>query len=142
MVIATPAESRIGRTALPCKTIDDEIRRQVQLILWNTQPEKRVPERRREKRHPFPYPIQLIPLDSDGRPLHNDMLVVIGRHLSEHGLDFFNPEPVPFRKVIASFSCGTGRVAFLLDLSWCRFTQHGWYENGGRFLHTLPSPLL
>jgi hypothetical protein len=26
----------------------------------------------------------------------------------------------------------------MMDLTWCRFGRHGWYENGGRFLQILP----
>jgi len=32
-------------------------------------------------------------------------------------------------------------VGFLVDITWCRFTQHGWYDSGGRFLHAVPSPI-
>ena len=31
--------------------------------------------------------------------------------------------------------------AFLIDLKWCRFTRHGWYESGGRFLESVASPM-
>jgi hypothetical protein len=33
-------------------------------------------------------------------------------------------------------------AAFLLDIKWCRFTQYGWYDSGGRFLQTLQSPIV
>ena len=69
-------------------------------------------------------------------------MVVVGRHLSEHGLTFYHPKPLSFRRVIATLETANGaRLAFLLDLSWCRFTRHGWYESGGRFLDTVASPL-
>jgi hypothetical protein len=43
--------------------------------------------------------------------------------------------------VIASLECGKGRwLAFLMDVSWCRFTKGGWYESGGRFLQTALAP--
>jgi hypothetical protein len=32
-------------------------------------------------------------------------------------------------------------MGVLVDLKWCRFTRHGWYESGGRFLQIVPSPL-
>jgi len=28
-----------------------------------------------------------------------------------------------------------------VDLAWCRFNRHGWYDNGGRFTAVVPSPL-
>ena len=27
-----------------------------------------------------------------------------------------------------------------MDLTWCRFNGHGWYENGGRFLAAVNLP--
>ena len=44
--------------------------------------------------------------------------------------------------LIASLESGSGQwFGFLIDVSWCRFTRHGWYESGGRFLQCAPSPL-
>ena len=34
-----------------------------------------------------------------------------------------------------------GWIGLLLELTWCRFTRHGRYDNGGRFLAVVPSPL-
>ena len=28
-------------------------------------------------------------------------------------------------------------IGFLIDISWCRFTQHGWYDSGGRLLQVV-----
>jgi len=98
-------------------------------------------ERRREARHPFPYPIHLTPLD-DGRPDVSRTIVVIGKHLAPHGLDFYYSQPIAEKRVIASLDRGhEGWIGLLVELTWCRFSRHGWYDNGGRFLAVVPSPL-
>jgi hypothetical protein len=43
--------------------------------------------------------------------------------------------------MIASLSVGGEWVGLLLDLKWCRFTADGLYDNGGRFVAAVPSPL-
>jgi hypothetical protein len=121
---------------------EEEIASQVQLALSSPCPERHLPERRREKRHPYPYPVYLTPVGRDGTTPAGPTIVVMGKHLSEHGLDFYHREPLPYRRVIASLACGSGHwVGLLLDLSWCRFCRHGWYDNGGRFLQSVDSPL-
>lgn len=100
------------------------------------------PDRRRAPRQAYPYPLQLTPLDTSATPLAAETTAVLGKFISPQGLDFYHREPLTDRRVIASLSCGTDRwVAFLLDLRWCRFNQYGWYESGGVFLRTVPSPL-
>ena len=72
-----------------------------------------------------------------------DPLVVLGKHLTNQGLDFYYQHPVSHRRVIASFECESQqRVEILMDLTWCRFSGHGWYENGGRFLSAVNVPVL
>ena len=99
-------------------------------------------DRRDDRREPFPYPIYVTPVAEDGTPCTADTFVVLGKHLSERGLDFYYEAPLSYRRVIASWECCDGRwLALLLDLRWCRSTRHGWYENGGRFLQAVESPL-
>lgn len=106
---------------------------------WRHRPQGR--DRRFDRRESFPYPIDIIPVASDGRVLHEEGIVVLGKHLSERGLDFYYQAPLPYRRVVASWECpGGDRAALLLDLRWCRCTKRGWYENGGRFLQVLASP--
>ncbi|HTN74722.1 MAG TPA: hypothetical protein VL096_05725 [Pirellulaceae bacterium] len=127
---------------LPGSPEESTIVSQVRLVLSNPFPERNLTERRREKRHPYPYPIYLTPVCRDGKTPEGKTVVVVGKHLSEHGLDFYHREPLPYRRVIASLACGSGAwVGLLMDLSWCRFCRHGWYDNGGRFLSAVPSPL-
>ena len=135
---ANPAGSR---TAAP-STADKNIREQVRLLLGSGQLRTPSGERRKEKREAYPYPVYLTPVDKQGNVQCDDTVVVLGKHLSELGFDFYHREPLPYRRVIVSFELGSHRsVAMLLDLTWCRFGRHGWYDNGGRFLATVPSPL-
>jgi len=70
-------------------------------------------------------------------------LVVIGKHLARHGLDFYCPQPLAEKRVIASLDCGRqGWIGLVVELEWCRFSRHGWYDNGGRFVGIVRSPLL
>lgn len=100
---------------------------------------RRLPERRRDLRHPYPYPIFLTPLEDDGETPASTSLVVVGKHLSERGVDFYCHEPLPYRRVIASLEWSKDAwIGLLLELTWCRFTRFGWYDNGGRFLRVAP----
>jgi len=123
-------------------TSRDRVAQSVEAAIAAVDPSRRAMERRREARHPYPYPIHLTPVDADGRPQVERTFVVIGKHLAPHGLDFYCRQPVPERRVIASLDCGqAGWIGLVLELAWCRFGRHGWYDNGGRFLAVVPSPL-
>jgi hypothetical protein len=120
-------------------TDEFEVRDYVRQALAGPLAPRKLPERRRDQRHPYPYPIYLTPVGSDGETPAGPSLVVVGKHLSERGLDFYCHEPIPHRRVIASLECGKDSwVGLLLDLTWCRFTRFGWYDNGGRFLRVAP----
>ena len=120
----------------------DEIRTQVWGLLSTLYPKVSIVERRHETRYPFPFLIHLTPIgDEDLTPCGGN-IVVVGKHVSEKGLGFYHPAPLPYRRVIASLEGPRqGWYAFLLDLRWCRFTRQGWYESGGRFLEAVASPL-
>ena len=99
-------------------------------------------ERRRCLRVPFPYPIYLTPVDATGEVEHEKSFSVVGRQLSERGLDFYHNEPLTSRKLIASLAGEDDRmISLVLELTWCRFGRHGLYENGGRFVSIARSPL-
>lgn len=116
---------------------DDHMRRQVRELLGGLFPSGPF-ERRHEQRYPYPKLIQLMPTNSDGAAAIGPKIVVSGKHLSETGLSFFHPQPLPYRLVIAVLeSADRSKHGFLLDLDWCRFTQLGWYESGGKFLRAV-----
>ena len=84
---------------------------------------------------PLPKLIQLRPVAPDNVTLLEGLVIVAGKHISEDGLSFFHPAPLPYRLVSASLEKSDGgRAEFLLDVDWCRFTQLGWYESGGKFV--------
>ncbi|MGA2620052.1 MAG: hypothetical protein ABSF26_20740 [Thermoguttaceae bacterium] len=120
----------------------DQVRAQLWGLLSTLYSPSGAPERRGESRYPFPYLFHLHPVGDDGLTPCGPGVVVAGKHISARGLDFYHPHRLPYRRMIASLESGSGQwFGFLIDVSWCRFTRHGWYESGGRFLQCAPSPL-
>lgn len=135
-------ESRLDCSPEGKEASDDSVRMQVWSILGNLYPRGNLVERRRERRYPYPYLVHLTPVGPDGLTPHGESMVVVGKHLSDQGLGFYHPKPISHRRMIATLEVAGGRaLAFLVDLTWCRFTKQGWYESGGRFLQAVPSPL-
>lgn len=121
---------------------DNEVQTQVWALLSALYPRVDVIERRRETRYPFPHLVHLTPVGQDGISPTGEPVVVVGKHISQRGLGFYHPKPLPYRRMIASLESSNGRwIAFLVDLNWCRFTKQGWYESGGRFLEAVSSPM-
>lgn len=119
---------------------DDAVRKQVWKLLSAVYPGGHLVERRTDQRYPYPRLITLHPMLGDGRTPAGPPLTVVGKHLSERGLGFFHPEPLPQRLVVVSLDKGDGRrLSFLLDVHRCRFTPQGWYESGGRFVAAVPT---
>jgi hypothetical protein len=125
------------------QTPEGLVRGQVWEILTAVYPRRNCGERRAVQRFPYPQLLYLTPLEADGVTPAVGSVVVVGKHLSERGLGFYyQHKPLPYRRMIASLEVPGGRwVGFLLDITWCRFTQHGWYDSGGRFLQAMPSPV-
>ena len=117
---------------------DEQVQQQVRSLLESRFRLTKHDERRRFQRHPFPYLIRLTPVEDDDCTPCGQPIVVVGKQLSEQGLDFYHPQPIPFRRAIASLQTRGGQwLSFLVELTWCRFTEHGWYDNGGRFLQVI-----
>ena len=119
---------------------DDPVAKRVLAALVKRGGSRRGHERRNEQRYPYPHPVYLTPLAGDG-PCVEETVQVIGKHLSEHGLDFYHREPLPYRRMIASLEVNGQWLGLVLDLKWCRFTSDGLYDNGGRFVAAVSSPL-
>jgi len=129
-------------TAAAAAESEDDVRLQVWGLLSTLYPRRQLVERRREHRYPYPCLLPLTPVAADGITPAGESVVVVGKHLSERGLSFYHTSPIPHRRVIASLETTHGTwVGFLVDLTWCRFTRHRWYESGGKFLQTVASPL-
>jgi len=116
------------------------LRQRIHHLLARLYPHGRCPERRSEARFPFPYLVRLTPVKDDGRTQLGPPVVVVGKHISEHGLGFYHPTPLPYRRVKAEVLGGGDEAAnlcVLMDLTWCRFNREGWYDGGGRFLEMI-----
>lgn len=120
---------------------DERVREQVWSLLSGSHCVRNTAERRAVQRFPYPHLLLLTPIAPDGRTPLCESLVVVGKHLSERGLGFFHPHPLPYRRIVASLRSSQGAAAhFLMEVTWCRFTEHGWYESGGRFLRPTADP--
>lgn len=118
--------------------VDEQVRSHVRALLSLLYPPGRGVERRRDVRYPFPFLLTLTPLGPQGHEPAGEDVVVAGKHLSERGLGFFHPGPLPHRRVLVRVSApGRRALRCVLDVSWCRFMNQGWYESGGRFLEVL-----
>ena len=124
------------------KTVEDEVRKQVWGLLSRVYQPAQASERRADQRYPLSQLVYLTPVGPDGFSHAGEPLIVVGKHVSERGLGFFHQQPLPHRRMIDSMELDRGDwVAFLIDLRWCRFTRHNWYESGGRLLQAVPSPV-
>jgi len=131
------AETIPAESAVPSLTevySDDQVRRSARIIMSRAGARRNpVTERRQDSRQAFPYPFQITPVDGDV-PLVEATLSVIGKHMSERGVNFYHSESISYRRVIATFESDHEFLHLMLELTSCRFGGHGWYENGGRFL--------
>lgn len=121
-----------------------EMRGIVHRVLWYLQTTHKCAERRRAQRHAYPYPLRIWPASAcrvsrDGSlETVGEGSIVIGKHLSTGGLDFYTREPIADRKVVVSLDDGDVQsIQVLTELTWCRFSGQGMYLNGGRFLRPL-----
>lgn len=147
MELSTTDFSTPGFATAPLKVNlnehENEVRARVRSIIGATSENSRwaYADRRRDQRYPYPSLLYLTPVDRSGRPLTEQTVVVVGKTLTERGLDFFHQQPIPHRRVIVTLEAPGGYAAsFLVDLTWCRYTKQGWYDNGGRFLEMAPCP--
>ncbi len=126
------------------ETLGVEMRGIVHRVLWYLQTTHKCAERRRGQRHAYPYPLRIWPAGAcstsrDGSiETVGEGSIVMGKHLSTGGLDFYTREPIADRKVVVSLDDGDAQsIQVLAELTWCRFGGHGMYLNGGRFLRAL-----
>jgi hypothetical protein len=125
--------------ALPSE-LAEHVRNVVSYVKSHSGPKpRRFHERRHTKRQAYPYLIELVPINDRNAPC-GDPLLVLGKHLSDHGLDFYHQGPLPHRRLLARLETGDVEpVQLVIEISWCRFIKRGWYESGGRFLRLAPA---
>ena len=89
-------------------------------------------------RVPIPALFRLTPLDTRHGGPAGEAVVVVGKNLSQRGIGFFHYRPIPYRRAVIELDQPElGRWAAEIDVQWCRFTQVGWYESGGRVVRVL-----
>ena len=120
----------------------ERIRRSVHSAISLYHPSLARIERRAEPRYPYPYPFYLTPLSDKQAILTDATFSVIGRHLSEHGLDFYHPQPLAHRRLIATLPSLAGQwIGLVIELTRTRLSGHGWYDYGGKILGVVePAP--
>ncbi len=138
---SSPAGLPIAHPAVGSQ--QERIRREVYSALSLYHPSLKYLERRREPRFPYPYPFHLTPISDAGLILVEATLSVIGRHLSEHGLDFYHRDPFPYRRAIATLPAMAGQwIGLVIELKSTRLSGHGWYAYGGRIVGLVePAPM-
>lgn len=115
----------------------DDIHTQAAALVRHVVRGSRVVEQRSSPRYPFGRLVQLVPIDSAGRPLVDKTIVAVGKNVSLVGMSLFHHQPLPYRHVLACIEMSPdASFRIPLDLNWCRFTRLGWYESGGRFSTT------
>ncbi|GAB4134318.1 hypothetical protein [Thermopirellula anaerolimosa] len=119
---------------------DEAVRDGVWQTLSALMPDVHPGERRECVRFNFPYLVRLTMVSEDDGTPRGSPVVVVGRQISEGGLGFYHPKPLAARRMIATFDAGGEPVSLLMELLWCRSTQQGWYESGGRFVARVPNP--
>lgn len=108
----------------------------VDRVLKLMEPPRRVSDRRRDDRTPFPHLITLTPIDGHDMIAVGNSITVVGKQLASRGLDFFHTETLPFKRAVVSFESDLALdTHFVISLAWCRFLRPGWYDSGGRFTH-------
>ncbi len=139
------AESHVPSTASAAFSAgrpDPSVRAAVWSMLTTLHAAPPYGQQRREERFPYPRLVHIMPLDSDGRPLAQGERTGVGKHISTRGLGFYHLGPLHERLAIVTVECTQQPwKRFLMQLRWCRFVGHNWYESGGRFLRLLPEDL-
>jgi hypothetical protein len=141
MTLAMVADFAPLETALPSAVNDTGVGGVVHSLIAQSKSDSHRPQRRRDERIPYPNLLEAVPVATDGAVLTEESMTVVGKHLSERGLDFYCQEPIPYRRMIIRLEGPDDQhVWMLIDLTWCRFNRLGWYDNGGRFLQVVDGP--
>ena len=95
-------------------------------------------DRRKHARRPYPCVISVTPLADGTREPASQTFSVIGRNLSNLGLDFFHDYLISEKQVVIGLqSAKESWSHFVMELGWSRFVQGGWYISGGKFTQVI-----
>jgi hypothetical protein len=121
---------------------EDEIGTLVWELLTAMDPNRDQAERRGDNRYPFPSVVYLTPVREDGVAAEDQSLVAAGKDLSEGGVGFYHPMPLPSRRMIVSLQMANGPwLEFLTEVLRSCSIRQGWYESSGRFVQAVRSPM-
>lgn len=130
-----------ARSSANAESQEAKLRRTVGRLINRVLPKPVTNERRQDFRYPYPHLVRLTPIGSGGIPLEAESVVVVGKNITERGIDFFHQEALPYRRAILTLEADDGtEIGVLTDLLWTRFTRQGWYDNGGRFIELVAQP--
>jgi hypothetical protein len=106
---------------------------------WHSSPP--LMESRSHHRVRYDKPLVLTPMDPHSHGPAGEPRLVQGRDISLGGCSFCHIDPLPCGRVALTFGLEDERpVTFMLRLTWCRFTQDGLYQSGGKFLKPVDLP--
>jgi hypothetical protein len=126
------------RTAFVSEALRDSLSAQVQELIDESGGVETVDERRSRNRVPIPYTFRLIPLDSEGKLLTDEITTIVGKDLSLTGIGFSHDHAISYKRAIISLDHPkVGRFAVEAEIVWTRPTPIGLYESGCRLLRTV-----
>jgi len=100
-------------------------------------------EQRSWHRVRYDRPAVLTPLDERTGTPQDVHKIISGRDISPCGFSFSHLDPLACRRAIITFAYESESPpwdAVVIRLSWCRFTQAGIYQSGGKFLGITECP--
>lgn len=101
---------------------------------WHTSPS--ILQSRRWHRLPYRKSILLTPIHEETDQPIADQRVATGQDISLGGICFLHDHPLPYRRITVTFPRDNGHIeSLVIRLRWCRFTRHGFYQSGGKFLY-------
>ena len=122
------------------EVISDSTRDIARLVVQAAQFSAPLPrmERREHARRAYPNVISVTPLIDGTLEPASETVSVIGRNLSNLGLDFFHDYLIAEKEVVIGLqSAKESWSHFVMELGWSRFVQGGWYISGGKFTQVI-----
>ena len=138
LAMPAPTTTARERGRITAAHISPDMNDHIHALLVRLLPHPRPDELRQDRRSPYPFLFQLVPVAEDNTTPLQTPITVVGKNVSDRGIGFFHQQPLPFRRTIVTLGDPGGySLSLLAELLWCRFTRHGWYDSGGRFLEII-----